>query len=294
MALAPEASAAVKSAPAHVVVESPELASRISGSNIAGAGIAACSAVPGGFLVGAIIGAATAGADAAIENKQAKTAEALITPLRDVLLDFDVPEAITVAVRNAVADDPHFSAELVVLDRQYPGEKGALKTLVESAPGKTLLLLRVDYYLTSDFGAMRVDAVVDLLTADPTLKKHATRRFLPVPSLYHNYLAYSQMLPVVSRTKETNAAAWAEKGAALKTELEAAIAELAAMLVYDLRQPATVTDGAPFDEKVIVPMAAGNGMVVQGGTVAVKGRTERSSGSRRWVRVRSGELYSLE
>ncbi|HLP08940.1 MAG TPA: hypothetical protein VK178_12310 [Opitutaceae bacterium] len=275
-----------------VLVPNPEVSARIPGSNIAGASIAACSAVPGGFLVGAIIGAASSGADSAIENRQAKTAETLVTPIRNVLVGVDTPEQIAAELRAAFAGNVQFQPELLVLDRQAFPKKDVIKTWLEQAPHRTLLLVRCDYYFTADFGRLVVDATVDLITDDGKLRALGTKRFLPFPGLYHNYLATDIALSGTSRDKEANAAAWAARGEALRGQLAAAVRELTTMIAYDLQQPATATEGGTYEERVMVPMLGG--AMVQGGGVQMKARQERIADSRRWLRAKTGELFSVE
>lgn len=292
VAISPAAAADLDHTPGHVVVPSPEIAARIPGSNVAGASIAACSAVPGGFLVGAIIGAASSGVDSAIENRQAKSAEALVTPIRDVLTGLDTPQEIVAALQAALAADTRFGPDQLLLERQTLPDKKVIQAWVEAAPHKTLLLIRCDYYFTPDFGRIALEATSDVITADPKLRGQATKRFLPYPSVYHNFFSTGLALAGATGDKEGNAAAWLKHGDALRTELVGAVQELSAMLAYDLGQSTAVTAAGEFKERVQVPM--GGGAMVQGGMMQMKAREERRVEGRRWLRAKTGELVSVE
>ncbi|MFT3831178.1 MAG: hypothetical protein QM691_15890 [Opitutaceae bacterium] len=176
-----------------------------------------------------------------------------------------------------------------MLDRQALPKKDIIKTWLEQAPHRTVLLVRCDYYFTADFGRLVVDATVDLITDDGKLRALGSKRFLPFPGLYHNYLATDIALGGPARDKEANAAAWAARGESLRGQLASAVRELSAMIAYDLQQPETTSDDA-YDERVMVPMLGG--AMAKGGGVQMKARQERTVDGRRWLRAKTGELFS--
>lgn len=291
--LTPEVAGKLQSAHTRVVANQREVTAEITGSNVAGAAIGATSAVPGGFLVGALIGAIASGTDSVIENRQAKKAEELVTPIRDRLVEADTPKALAEAIRAQLAGLPGFDPANLVLDRDSQVKKETVKSWVEAAPGKNLLLVQANYSFSADFSTLTLGLSAAVLTADPTLSASGTSKSYKLPSLYENYLACRMRLKSPGLMAD-NAAKWAHPDTDVRARFDEGVAELARLLAYDLRQGAVVVDKK--NAQYTVPVRGlGNAFVANGrGLPNAMAAYERSEGSRRWVRALTGELFSLD
>jgi hypothetical protein len=275
--------------PAHVAVKNTEVGTRIPGSNVAAGAMGAASAVPGGFIAGFIIGAAASATDSAIMAKQAKTAEEVVTPIRNELVDLDLAEEISVAMKTEVATIPWVAVNGVVISKNSLPDTKQVREWISAAPGKSLLLVKVDHYFTQDFTHLIVRANVELLTRSVKLANpNASNSTI----LYSNDVATNFSLKEASGDGKANVAKWVDQKDYLRASLQAGVAELAKMVAYDIQQPKIQVKKEEAKTPVMVDGAAVNAQVVA--NIGLNGIVEKQENGRRWVRTVQGHLVSIE
>ena len=217
LAVAPIGSAAV-AAPANVIneqtrktevqravqvlVAQSEIKSNINPSNIAVA--------TGGGLLGGML--------AASQNaSRTKKAEALIEPVREALLDFDVDKLAQDTTTAALAEVPWLQSAAISFskDSSPVGKSGAL----DSIGATQVAFVEYSYDFSPDFAELRVVAKVEL--ANKAAPAGATE---PEARVKRKNLAYTQQvttivsLPVPLDDKAGNVAAWSADGGKVARE----------------------------------------------------------------------------
>ena len=194
-----------------VLVAQSEIKSNINPSNIAVA--------TGGGLIGGML--------AASQNaSRTKKAEALIEPVREALIDFDVDRLAQDTTTAALAQVPWLQNAAIGFskDSSPVGKSGAL----DSIGASQVAFVEYSYDFSPDFAELRVVAKVEL--ANKALPAAATE---PEARVKRKNLAYAQQataivsLPVPLDDKAANAAAWsADGGKVARAALTTAFSDL--------------------------------------------------------------------
>lgn len=262
-ALAPAGREKLKEVQVTSMISQPEIGADINPSNV--------SAITGGGLIGALV-------DVAVDANRSKKAEAIITPLRDALVDFDVAESLRSALAAEMIPESPLATKTVVSEVLL--KPTALAAKAATCPGDAVLFISVDYRLSPDFSRLRVLAHASLHTRETGSDKKA---------VYANDFATYRDLGSYGK-REANLAQWAENhGERTREALKASFAELASMIEYDvaqgeeanLRARAQLTTEAPS----VGRMAAMQNIRMRGDPVQKKDQ-------RIWVRLATGELSS--
>ena len=182
-----------------VLVAQSEIRSNINPSNIAVA--------TGGGLLGGLM--------AASQNaSRTKKAEALIEPVREALIDFDVDQLAQDTTRAALAQVPWLQNAAVSFskDSSPVGKSGSL----DSIGASQVAFVEYSYDFSPDFAELRVVARVEF--ANKAMPAAATK---PEARVNRKNLVYAQQvttivsLPVPVDDKAANVAQWSADGAKL-------------------------------------------------------------------------------
>ena len=215
-------------------------------------------------LVGALIGSA-------VQNQQAKNAEARIVPLRNLLVEYRFNEKMEQALRErlpsaGLSPEPQLSVRAMRAD----AEAGAT---LDSMPAEALVLVprvAMDY----DFGQLTVYLAADLTKR--TAKSNGV-----VKANSQLFRSYSYSFPMHVGIPAQRDAKWVELGGErIAALLDQAAAQLADMVVYDF----SAEGRAAWQGKV------GNKDFVRVNDVGFAGRPIRQGDDWAWVHVGRGWL----
>ncbi len=280
-ALAPAAIPQMSNTSGVVAVAQHEIGTSINSSNMAGAA--------GGGILFALV-------DAAVNANTAKKTERFAADLRQSLLGFHFAEnaARQLGARFAPGEGRPFALATVVAAQDKTDAD--LAALVAQASGDAVLVVFPKYFLDPQFTYIVVSADVVVCAKSAGLRKLATeQRFgkAQVPILYRNGFQTTWGLPASSQPadnkRENNIAAWAANdGQATRDALAAACTEIAAMVQWDLAQPAKETYKAA--DKATTAMAM---VYYEGAHLPIRGNQVHASDGRIWVQNVDGRLYGL-
>ncbi|WP_414829351.1 hypothetical protein [Alteromonas sp. H39] len=211
-----------------VIVNIPqkEITAEIDASNVAVAG--------GGGLLLALV-------DVAVESSRANTAEELIQPIKDSLIETDFQAMFMTALQEELAAAPwlNVSNTTLVID---PVENH-VDSHYRASEAEAVLFIDASYALGANFDSMKGYAVLSMLPKSDTLKQYSekagskkskTSATHPDNLIYRDSIAVNRALSSISEDKEVNAAKWAEQPAVLQAELQAIAKLLAASVVRSL------------------------------------------------------------
>ena len=144
----------VRSSDVIVVVQQQEINAAIPGSNVA--------MITGGGLIPALI-------DASIENEQAKTAQKLLAPVRDNLLDYNCPAMLKEKMENALKEVDWLHARQFAIERKAMPEW--LPEHFEQSQSSVILSVTAAYQLTADFTGIHMLCNIDMWPKDEQLRE---------------------------------------------------------------------------------------------------------------------------
>ncbi len=212
----------------HVIVNIPqkEITAEIEASNVAVAG--------GGGLLLALV-------DVAVESSRANTAEELIQPIKDSLIETDFQALFIEALKEELAATPwlNVSETTLIIDPV----KDYVDTHYRASDAEAVLFIDASYALGANFDTMKGYAVLSMLPKSDDLKqfsekagskKSKSSATHPDNLIYRDSIAVNKTLDNITDDKEANAAKWAEQPEVLKSELQAIAKTLAASVVRSL------------------------------------------------------------
>ncbi len=260
------------SAQVHVALTKQEIGADIHNSNV--------SAATGGGLIAAFI-------DLGIEHSRAKKAEVAIVPVRDALLGYDVGKTFSEALQ-AAAEGPAW-LKAAKIEVRSAADLGDQKKVLAAATADVVMTLVTDYKMLPDFNGVRVSVQATLRPRSAELV--ATAKGNPDGVLFANRFVTTRnsRAPLMPATHAGYAAAWAaDGGKTIRAALDEALAELARMIVWDLKQ-----DGPA--GQALYKAGADSYMfnVVDARGLPVRGFSVRVDSGRSWIRTPSGELHSV-
>lgn len=180
----------------YLVVPQDEIYAQIDQSNVAAAG--------GGGLLLALI-------DAAVESSRTKSAEEIIQPVRDKMLNFDYADMLAGEINSALKSVTWLHAGDIQLLRS--AEKDQLSDLYNKSRSSALLYITADYSLTSNFQAAVTKVSLALYPKTDSLSKYREREdknATPTDftdNIYRNSLESSTTVVSDSKKKKEEAAA---------------------------------------------------------------------------------------
>lgn len=211
-----------------VIVNIPqkEITAEIDASNVAAAG--------GGGLLLALV-------DVAVESSRANTAEELIQPIKDSLIETDFQAIFMEALHTELAAAPwlNVSNTTLIID---PAENH-VESHYRASNAEAVLFIDASYALGANFDSMKGYAVLSMLPKTNTLKQYSEKAGSKKSKssathrdnlIYRDSITVNRPLNTVTDDKEVNAANWAEHPDELKAELDAIARTLAASVVQSL------------------------------------------------------------
>lgn len=211
----PDARAKLTSMESVLIVTQSEIGAEINTSK--------ASVATGGGIVGALI-------ESGINNARTKTAEELVAPIRDIMIDFDFGAILEQELEAELAALNIANAQEVTLLRGL--EAGTPNTMIEQSGASAVLFINSTYNLSAEFDEMVATAVVALYPVSENLYPYKekvdadNKRAELSDNIYRNTFRVTQPLSDLDK-KEENAAALAERPA---SELTGPLSEAAKIL----------------------------------------------------------------
>lgn len=262
-----------------VAVAQHEIGTSINSSNMAGA--------MGGGLLFALV-------DAAANSSSAKKTEGFAANLRQAMLDFSFEQqtAQILGQRFAAGAPGPVTLSTVIAAQDKTGND--LAELVAPAQGDAVLVVFAKYFMDPQFTTVVVSADVVVVAKSAALQSLATKQRYgkaSVPVLYRNGFQTTWAMPAgiqpADNKRENNVAAWAaDNGQATRSALLSAAGEIAAMLQWDLGQPAKA-DYKPADTNSRSDMV----VYYDGAHLMMRGSSIHSADGREWVQAADGRIY---
>lgn len=225
-----------------------------------------------------------------IEDVRAKKVDQALEPLRGALATFNFNQEVKTALCKALSASPANLdlGEIEVI--QSTDQKAHRERLAAADGAKPLLVLSLYYTLNRDYSSLAITCDASFYPA----RAESSKRAAP---LYRNFLGAFQFSPRMSEVSidpTANVANWSAHNAApARQALQAAAKEMACLLAYDLTYP-----GLPAGERLYDETGSGKTNLPPLYPLWRKpwqeGRIERFENGRRWVRVPTGELFSIK
>lgn len=221
--LTKETSQRINSSNGVIVATQKEITADIEKSQVATA--------MGGGLIPALI-------DVAIEKSRASSAEELIKPIRDALIEFEMGKEMQQALGTRLETNPwlHLKRTETVYENKPDHVAGLLAASSEDA----LLLITPSYTLGSDFQSLKVEAEVKVLPRAFQLRPtgEAKDDKGKVTPLYKTTVSHLMPLVVGGSDKESAAQEWAKDGGVIiKEAMKRGVASIADKIVEALAHP---------------------------------------------------------
>jgi hypothetical protein len=194
--LAAEARPLLNEVDVYLVVPQDEIYAQIDQSNVAAAG--------GGGLLLALI-------DVAVESSRTKSAEELIQPVRDKLLDYDYAQVLATEVNSTLKSIEWLHAKDVVLLRSAADAQ--LNDLYGKSSASAVLYMTADYNLTSNFQSAVTSISLALYPKAETLTGFKERKEKKtgfkdlMDNIYRNNFTHATILVNDPKVKKDDAAA---------------------------------------------------------------------------------------
>lgn len=215
----------IRSSDVIVVVEQQEINAAIAGSNVA--------MMTGGGLIPALI-------DASIENSQAKSAEKLLAPIRDNLLDYDYPAILKEKIESALRQVDWLQARQFTLKREATPEQ--FREYFEQSDSSVILSVAAVYQFTPNFRAINMICTADMWPKDEELRvvSGAAKRDDPVSPnnrIHRGLLEIEKKLDLGKLKGQAVIETLAENSAArVREALDETAEEVALLIVKDLNK----------------------------------------------------------
>jgi len=149
------ARASIKSTEAYLTVAQQEIDAEIVQSNT--------TAAAGGGLLFALI-------DAAVDNSRTKTAENLIQPIRDGLIDYDFAAVLHKSIGEEIEKVTWLNAGDIVLERT--SSPNFIESSLNKSSASAVLFTNVTYKLSPNFDSIKTTASTIIYPKDAALNKY--------------------------------------------------------------------------------------------------------------------------
>ncbi|WP_286266625.1 hypothetical protein [Thalassotalea atypica] len=216
----------IKTTDVYVVVPQKEIVAEVEASGVAAAG--------GGGLLLALI-------DVAVENSRASSAEELIQPIKDSLIETDFNSLFINALKkefDAVnwmkVDDVQLITDVTETTRQDNYDK---------ADAETVTFINAGYSLSPDFSMLKANANISMLPKADALKKYSEKATSKKAkqyawhndnNIYRDNISILNNLVATATDKEENAKKISENSDNLKTQMVTIASELAKQVVFSM------------------------------------------------------------
>ena len=224
IALNSDVAANIGSSNAVIVVTQEEITAEIDRSQL--------EAAAGGGLLFAII-------DTLIEGARAKTAEELIEPIRESLIDYDFHAELVTTLRPTLESTDWLGVTRV--ESSTDPSSALHESLLQTGSEDSLVLMHASYGFSSDFKKLNTSVRIEVHPRAAALKAsvESTRQTKAGHLLvYKNKVTHTEPVPMLATTKEGAVEAWmVDDGQAVRQALETSIEQLAAKLSQALLAP---------------------------------------------------------
>ena len=216
----------ITSTQAFVTVPQKEITAEVEASQVAAAG--------GGGLLLALI-------DVAVESNRAKTAEELVQPIKDSLVDIDFNELFVAELNKNLKSVDWLNVENVQLNADLT--QNLREENFAMADSDAVLFVNAGYSLSSNFSSLKGYASVSLLPKTEELKlfsekpstKNAKKSEWHIDNnLYRDRVMTSVNL-LTTTDKENNAAQLKDEPEKIRSEIKKLAAELAIQIASSIR-----------------------------------------------------------
>jgi hypothetical protein len=187
----------IKTTDVYVVVPQKEIVAEVEASNVAAAG--------GGGLLFALI-------DVAVENSRASTAEELIQPIKDSLIETNFNRLFLNALQSELNSMDWIKVDNVKLITDV--SKTTRQDNFASANAETVTFINAGYSLSPDFSHLKANANISMLPKTDALKKYSEKATSKKAkqyawhndnNIYRDYVSVLNQLGNSSSDKEENA-----------------------------------------------------------------------------------------
>jgi len=219
-----EASQAINSSNVVILSTQHEITAEVDRSNVATA--------MGGGLIPALI-------DVVIERSRSKSAEEMIRPIRNALIDYDIGAEIRNSSGEKLSAIPWLKIQKIEV--LSTARTDLVSNLLASGSEDVLVIINPSYTLTSDFSALKTNAVLEVYPRSSNLKKFEKtdggKSDKPTP-IYKNQASHMYSLPSNPSDKNTASLEWAKSNGALVREgLKQGVQAISDILLKGLNDP---------------------------------------------------------
>ena len=232
-------------------IPQPELYAAFQRSNAGAAAAAGCGAVPGiGILLAAACGGTMGAIDASVNAARAKTADEIVRPLKDEIVDIKYDQVMNDALNKSLQDVPGMQIAGIAVSKTVTPK--VYEELYRASTSNSVMFVNIDYHLSIDFSTLEVSARGLLYPRSAAARKAAglsaelpNANDDPVLALknsaYRMNFFYQVKLPKPAATGADNVANWkADGGRLLRNGLQDGSAQIARLMADDLqRRPGT-------------------------------------------------------
>jgi len=219
-----QAAQAINSSNVVILSTQHEITAEVDTSNVATA--------MGGGLIPALI-------DVVIEHSRSKSAEEVIKPVRDALIDYDIGAAL----RNSSGERLSAIPWLKVQKIEVLSSAGTdlVTNLLASSSEDILVIVTPSYTLTSDFSTLTTNAVLEVYPRSSNLKKfektEGRQSDKPTP-IYKNQASHMYNLPSNPSDQNNASLEWAKNnGALIREGLKQGVQAISDILLKGLNDP---------------------------------------------------------
>jgi hypothetical protein len=220
-------------------------------------------------------------------------AEKDITFVRDALVNYQPGDVLATDLRKTLATLPGFA--LAQMDTRQITDNKNFNAWAAELGNNSVLLVDLNYSLNPAFTALEVGATVWIHPGTGRLAGTPPGR-PDLPSfIYFNSFGITVPFPSHQGWSvneiQNRAQQWSQNdGQTIRSALNSAFQELAAMIAYDLTHTPAPANNQLYD----APVGAKMGWAGLSDPPAIHGYIEHNAGGRIWVRSTQGELYAID
>ncbi len=240
-----------------VGIAQPELYAAFIPSNFGMGAATACGVIPGiGILLAAACGGAFGAADASVNAERAKTADEMIRPLKDQLVDVNFDQQMHISLQQSLASVPDMQIDGIAVTKTVNDK--AYTELFKASKSNAVMFVNVDYHLMADFSTLELSARGLLFPnqtnattgAGSAAAGNANESALALKNAsYRSSIFYRAKLLTPGQEAGQNIAAWqADNGRLLHAALNDGIEQTSRLLSenlqrkHDTKEPAAKED----------------------------------------------------
>ena len=186
----------------------------------------------GGGLIPALI-------DVVIERSRSKSAEEVIRPVREALIDYDIGAELRNSSGKRLSAIPWLKVQKIEI--LSVARADLVTNLLASGSEDVLVIINPSYTLTSDFSALKTNAVLEVYPRSSNLKKFEKpdggQSDRPLP-IYKNQASHMYSLPSNPTDMTAASQEWAKNnGAWVREGLKQGVQAISDILLNGLNNP---------------------------------------------------------